>query len=104
MEAMVDSTFADLQSQFLILPRGEHYIEYREFLAAYEILRRETSAFQDFDEFSVLRAMLADSLVLVVLRTILGVSPAEWSALARQERNSDISQNTARKLDVDVRH
>ena len=42
LEELVDSTFSDLQSQFLVLPRGSKFVEYHEFQSAYEILRRQT--------------------------------------------------------------
>jgi hypothetical protein len=103
LDEMVDITFGDLQSQFLILPRGSGFIEYSDFQDAYETLKRQTGAFADFKEESIWAALREDALALVVLRTILGFSPPEWADLARSERGSDISQNAARKLDGDVR-
>jgi len=65
-------TFADLQSQFLSMPRGAGFIDYADFQTAYEVLKRETQAFSLFDETTVWKALRADALALVVLRTILG--------------------------------
>lgn len=101
---MVQATFNDLQSQFLVLPKGPHFIEYRDFQDAYETLKRCTGAFADTTVATVTAALRADALAFVVLRTILGLSPPEWAELARSELGSDVDQNTARKLDVDVRH
>ncbi|MGE3671520.1 MAG: hypothetical protein AB7K71_17760 [Polyangiaceae bacterium] len=103
IEEMVDVTFGDLQSQFLTLPRGSNFVEYGEFQAAYEVLKSETSAFSDFSENAVWRALEKDALVLVVLRSIMGLSPPEWAELARTEVGSDISQGAARSLDSSVR-
>jgi len=103
LEEMVDVTFADLQSQFLVLPRGRNFIRYQEFLRAFEALRIHTAAFRNFDEASIWSGFRADSLSFVVLRTILGLSPPEWADLARSERQSDITQNSARTLDARVR-
>ena len=100
LDEMVEVTFGDLQSQFLTLPRGAGFIDYPDFQAAYEVLKRETRAFQSFTEDSVWRALRADALALVVLRTILGFSAPGWADLARSERCSDISQNAARTLDT----
>jgi len=99
LEDLVDATFSDIQSQFLVLPRGDNFIEYREFQSAYEVLRRRTSAFGDFSEGSVWAALCEDSLCLVVVRTMLGISPPEWADLARSDRSSDITQGYARSLE-----
>ena len=99
LEELVDATFSDIQSQFLVLPRGVNFVEYREFQNAYEVLRRRTNAFADFSKGSVLTALRENSLCLVVVRTMLGMSPPEWADLARSDRNSDITQGYARSLD-----
>ena len=99
MDELVDSTFSDLQSQFLVLPRGSKFVEYHEFQGAYEILRRQTNAFADFTEDRVWDALRENSLCLAVVRTVLGMSPPEWVDLARSDRESDITQGYARSLD-----
>jgi hypothetical protein len=103
LDEMVDVTFSDLQSQFLVLPKGRNFIAYSEFQRAYEVLKRHTSAFANLTEVSVWAALREDSLTLLVLRTILGMSPVEWADLARSEHGSDISQSNARGLDVSCR-
>jgi hypothetical protein len=103
LDEMVAATFGDLQSQFLVLPKSPGFIEFRDFQTAYETLKRATAAFADFSESTVWAALAEDSLVLVVLRTILGLSPPEWADLARTERGSDVNQQVARSLDVKVR-
>ena len=100
---MVDVTFGDLQSHFLILPQGSGYIRYPEFQSAYEVLKQKTSAFREFTEEKVWSALIEDSLAFVVLRTILGMSPPEWADLARSERDENVPQNEARNLDTRVR-
>ena len=99
IELLVDSTFSDIQSQFLVLPRGNKFVEYREFQAAFEVLRRRTNAFADFTESSVWSALRENSLCFGVMRTMLGTSPPEWADLARSERRSDVKQGYARSLD-----
>jgi hypothetical protein len=103
LDEMVDVTFSDLESQFLVLPKGRSFVEYREFQQAYEVLKRHTSAFLNFTEEAVWAALRDDSLSLMVLRTILGMSPPEWADIARSDRGSDVSQGFARSLDVDCR-
>ncbi len=96
---MVSITFGDLESQFLVLPKGSGFIEYADFQTAYEVLKRHTAAFATFTETAVWSALRDDSLSLVVLRTILGMSPPEWAELARSERGVDVPQGVARALD-----
>ena len=99
LEGLVDATFSDLQSQFLVLPRGDNFVEYRDFQGAYEVLRRRTNAFADFSEGRVWNALRENSLCLTVVRTMLGMSPPEWVDLARSDRDSDITQGYARNLE-----
>ena len=99
LEELVDATFSDIQSQFLVLPRGDNFVEYQEFQNAYEVLRRRTNAFADFSEGGVWTALRENSLCLVVVRTMLGMSPPEWADLAQSDRNSDITQGYARSLE-----
>lgn len=103
IDDMVGVTFADMQSQFLVMPRGNSFVDFGEFQKAYEVLKHHTKAFQEFTEKAVWSALTDDSLALVVVRTILGFTPPEWADLARSERNSDISQNAARSIDAKVR-
>lgn len=104
LDEMVSVTFEDIQSQFLVLPKGNHFIEYAEFSVAYEVLKRETNSFAIFTSDAVWSALRADALSLVVLRTILGLSPVEWADLARSEcDNCKVTQNDARDLDRRVR-
>ncbi len=77
MEGLVDSTFSDIQSQFLVLPRGENFVEYHEFQTAFEVLRRQTNAFADLTETRVWNALRQNSLCFGVIRTMLGMSPPE---------------------------
>src|SRR5437773_2651720 len=100
---MVDSIFSDLQSQFLVLPKGAGFIEYHDFQSAYEVLKRCTAAFTNFADDAVWAALYENSLALVVLRTILGVTPPEWADLARNDVGSDVSQGSARVIDRQCR-
>lgn len=103
LEQMVDSTFDDIQSQFLLLPKGQGYIEFTDFQHAFEVLKRNTAAFKSLNSESVWSALFEDSLCFVVLRTILGISPPEWADLACSDLNCDIDLNGVRTLDSKVR-
>jgi hypothetical protein len=103
VEEMVDATFQDIVSEFLLLPRGPNFIEYPSFREAYEVLRQRTDGFQDFTLATVMEALRDNSRAFGVLRAILGMTPPEWAELARAERGSDVSQNAARSLDRSCR-
>jgi hypothetical protein len=103
LDEMVAVTFGDLQSQFLVLPRGNGFISFEDFQAAYEVLKRQTSAFASFNESAVWAALEEDALALLVLRAILGLSPPEWADLAKSERAVNVTQGAARSLDVKIR-
>ena len=103
LENLVDATFSDLQSQFLVLPRGPGFIEYQDFQQAYETLKSKTSGFTQLDITSVWNALAADALVFVVVRTILGFSPPEWAEVAASQTGMEIPQGAVRNLDRRVR-
>jgi hypothetical protein len=104
IDDMVDVTFADIQSQFLMMPRGQNFIEFGSFQDAYEALKQETDAFARFNDETVWKALERSALVFLVVRTILGVSPPEWAELAKAERDVDVPQNVARQLDARCRN
>ena len=53
IDELVDVTFADIQSQFLAMPRGGNFVEYAAFQQAYETLKQETAAFERFNDETV---------------------------------------------------
>jgi hypothetical protein len=103
IEEMVTATITDLSSEFLLMPTGPGFVKYPDFQSAYEVLKRRTGAFHDLSFETVRAALLENSLVLGVLRSILGMTAPEWAELARVELNSDITQGAARGIDKDCR-
>lgn len=99
LEEMVDVTFSDLVSEFLLMPMGSAFIKYPDFSEAYEVLKRETKVFENLSTTTVKRALEENSRVFGVLRSILGMTAPEWAELARSELGSDVTQNAARTLD-----
>ena len=85
LEEMVDVTFADLSSEFLLLPRGGAFLDYSDFRAAYEVLKRHTNAFTDLSEGKAMEAAVENSRVFCILRAMLGMTAPEWAELARVE-------------------
>jgi hypothetical protein len=103
LDAMISATFADISSEFLILPKGTGFLPYTDFRQAFEVLKRQTRFFEMFSLEHVSRAVDENSRVFGVIRSILGMSPPEWAELANAESDVDISQNAARQLDRECR-
>jgi hypothetical protein len=103
LEEMVAATFADLTSQFMLMPRGSAFITYEQFLAGYEALRMTTNGFAELEVERCWSAMRKNAIAFLVLRTILGVSPPEWEDLAREETRVELPANWARTLDGKVK-
>ncbi|MBI5572511.1 MAG: hypothetical protein HY914_21385 [Desulfomonile tiedjei] len=99
LDEMVDVTFSDLASEFLLMPTGSAFIRYTDFREAYEVLKSHTRAFEAFTPTVVRKALIENSRVLGVIRSILGMTAPEWAELARTELDSDITQGAARTLD-----
>lgn len=103
LDAYVDATFVDLESSFLVMPRGAGLVEFSRFQDAYETLKRATGAFHHLNSETVWSALLEDSLVLLVVRTILGFTPPEWAILTSTDTGTGVDQGAARSLDRRVR-
>ena len=99
IENLTQYVFEHTVSRFLLMPKGENFTESDRFEHAYEVLHRRTSGFSELTDDAVWDAILEDSLCLVVLRTILGLSPPEWADLAREETGNDINQQHTRTIE-----
>jgi len=99
----VASVFSSLESEFLVVPKGEGFIEYAAFARAYEVLKRTTEGFRTLDPAAVLSAALQTPLVLIVLRTILGFTPPEWAYVTTTRSGVSVPQGFARSLDRQIR-
>ena len=103
VDELVDVTFADIQSQFLVFPRGPGFIEFADFQQAYETLKAETRGLAELTIDRVWRAVVADALVFVVVRTMLGFSPPEWADVTTSHAGTAVPQGAVRTLDRRVR-
>jgi hypothetical protein len=102
-EIYVTAVFSSLVSEFLVMPKGEGFVEYEIFEAGYEKLKQATGAFQRMTGDEVLPAALNYPITIIVLRSMLGFSPPEWAYMASQRSGVEISQGFARSLDRKVR-
>ncbi len=103
LDAFVDAVFSCLESEFLVLPKGPGFIEYPVFEHGYEALKRATSGFVTLDVDRVSGVVLEVPISLVVLRTILGLSPPEWAYVATETTGIEVTQGAVRSIDRGVR-
>lgn len=96
---LVQATFDDLTSQFMLLPKGATFLEYPDFRAGYEALRKHTDGFTALDVDRCWSAVRQHAAAGLVLRTIVGVTPPEWQDLAKEETDAEFTNNWARGLD-----
>jgi len=102
-ESFVDAVFASLASEFLVMPKGEGFLDYPAFASGYEVIKKASDGFTRFDRSAVLCATLDCPVALIVLRAILGFSPPEWAYLAASRKNLAIPQGAVRTLDRNIR-
>jgi len=103
LDDFVTSVFSLLQSEFLVLPRGDGFLQYPLFERAYEVLKRRTGEFQKVSPQTLIEAFSEEPVVMIVLRTILGFTPPEWAHLATQKTRIEVSQGFVRGLDRKIR-
>ena len=99
----IASVLANLSTHYLEIPRGNNFVEYERFQAAYQTLERATKTFSVLDRTLVHQVVQANALVLVVLRCIAGLSPPELADLARETQGVDVDQGAARGFDQKAR-
>lgn len=102
-DSYVDAVISTLASEFLTLPRGDGFVEYADFEAGYEALKKATAGFAKLPVEAVLEVTEGVPITLIVLRSILGFTPPEWAYLASQRRGVNVSQGFVRGLDRKIR-
>lgn len=103
LDIYVDKVFATLQSEFLVMPKGEGFIEYPVFEQGYEALKRGTGGFRNLTVEPVITTVYNVPVALIVLRAMLGFTPPEWAYVTTQRVGVDVPQRAARTLDRTVR-
>ncbi|MGY2091096.1 hypothetical protein [Nocardia gipuzkoensis] len=103
LDDLVQATFDDLTSQFMLLPRGATFLEYPQFREGYEALRQCTDGFKTLTVDRCWDAVRRHAVAGIVLRTIVGVTPPEWQDLAKEETDQEFKNNWARGLDKHMR-
>jgi len=102
-EAYVDAIFSSLASEFLVMPKGDGFLDYSTFSSGYESLKQVTGGFSRIESETVFTAALEKPVILIVLRAILGFTPPEWAYIASSRKGVEIPQGAARSLDRSIR-
>jgi len=102
-DSFVATVFSSLASEFLVLPKGEGFVEYPQFEAAYESFKKVTLNFSRMPRREILNLVSSTPICLIVIRSILGFTPPEWAYVASQRKGIAVNQSFARTLDRKVR-
>ena len=103
LDGFVTTIFSLLQSEFLVLPRGDGFVHDLSFETGYEALKRATSEFTNVTTEAVMSAVSEFPIAMIVVRTMLGFTPPEWAYLAAQKTGLELSQGFSRSLDRSIR-
>jgi hypothetical protein len=103
IEPYVSSICTSLQSKFLVMPKGEGFIEYPIFEKGYEALKQATDGFNNFSVDKIFQESFRIPISVIVLRSILGLTPPEWAYITTQRTSIKINQGFARALDRKIR-
>lgn len=99
----IDAVFSCLESEFMVMPKGEGFIEYPVFEKGYEALKAATAGFTDLKAERILPVITELPISFVVLRAMLGFTPSEWGYVTTRHTGITVSQGYARTLDRRVR-
>lgn len=102
-DSYVSAVFSCLESEFLVLPRGDGFIDYPIFETGYESLKQATGGFQYIYAGPITEAAYQNPMIIIVLRTMLGFTPPEWAYVTTQRTGVEVNQGFARALDRNIR-
>ena len=103
LDEFANVIFDSLESAFLVMPRGLGFVEYPVFEAGYEALKQRTAAFRDVKVETVFPVVIERPISLVVVRSMLGFTPAEWAYMATLRTGVNVTQGAARSIDRKIR-
>ena len=103
IDVFVEQAFTALESDFLEMPIGEGFVTYDAFCHGYQAIHDATDGFRILDPDVVFDTVCQEPMGLVVVRTILGLSPPEWSDVATMATGEQVGQGFARNMDRSIR-
>ena len=102
-DTYVDAVFGCLESEFLVMPKGDGFVEFPVFDNGYEALKRATGGFREVTPDTVVPVVFQTPIALIVLRCMLGFTPSEWAYYASQHTGASVTQSAARTIDRSIR-
>lgn len=107
IDAHVNRVFEALESDclndFLVVPLGRGFTPFEAFARGYAAIHEATEGFRALDPNVLFDVVCRTPMALLVLRTILGLSPPEWASVAAVLTGEQIDQGFARSLDRGIR-
>ncbi len=103
LDTFAEDICGSLQSGFMVMPRGDGFLDPIAFQRGYEALSGHTRSFREVTEEAVLNALETCPLSLIVFRSILGFTPSEWAYMATQRTGTIVTEQFARGLDRHIR-
>ena len=103
LDTYVDAVFGCLESDFLVIPKGEGFVEFPVFETGYEAIKRGTGSFRNVTLDTIAPVVFETPLALIVLRCMLGFTPPEWAYYASRHTGVEIPQSAARAIDRRIR-
>lgn len=103
LDRYVTAIFSCLESEFLIMPKGDGFIEYHVFEQGYEALKQATGGFRTLSPEAVMGCVMTVPVSVIVIRSILGFTPPEWAYVSSQHTKVEVSQGFIRSLDRKIR-
>ncbi len=103
LDRYADALIASLESDFLVMPKGDGFIEFPVFETAYEALKKTTKGFRRLSADAVAETVGAHPVSFIVLRAMLGFTPPEWAHVATKDGTVEVTQGQARSIDRRVR-
>ena len=103
LDTYVNAVFGCLTSDFLVMPKGDGFVEFPVFEDGYEALKRGTANFENFTPDVVAPLVFERPIAFIVLRCMLGFTPPEWAYYATRHTDVEIPQGAARSIDRGIR-
>ena len=103
LDSHVDGVFGRLESEFLVMPKGEGFVDFPVFEKGYEALKQATEGFRNVTPETVARAVFETPIALIVLRCLLGFTPPELAYYATRHTGVEVTQSSARTIDRNIR-
>ncbi len=103
LDQYVAAVFSCLESEFLIMPKGEGFVEYQIFEQGYEALKKCTGSFSNLSPDTVISCVKSVPATFIVIRTILGFTPPEWAYVTTQHTKVEVTQGCVRSIDRKIR-